>query len=288
MSRTSGAHATGAPASADAAVDVEAFQAFEREGWDRVAHLYDAVWSPLTSQFIAPLLEEAAIAPGHRVLDLACGPGYVAAAAERLGATAVAVDLSPSMVAEARRRHPGLEVRQGAAERLELPSGEFDRVLIGFGVPHLADPPAVFAEARRLLRPHGRLGFTVWAGPDASPGARLLDRTISAHAVAADDLPRGPDYHRFADSRRLEEVLVGCGYREVVSRLVVRPWCVADPRQLFEAERTAGVRMAALLARQGPERLAAIERDLAVGMEAFRAGDHYELPMAAYVVVATR
>ena len=62
----------------DTAPDVTAFQRFEREGWDRVAHLYDATWAPLTTQLVGPLLDAAAVTAGQRVLDLACGPGFVA------------------------------------------------------------------------------------------------------------------------------------------------------------------------------------------------------------------
>ena len=54
----------------DPPIDVEAFRRFERDGWDRVAHLYDTVWAPLTTQFVAPLHDAAriAVAPGaqHR------------------------------------------------------------------------------------------------------------------------------------------------------------------------------------------------------------------------------
>jgi SAM-dependent methyltransferase len=276
------------PTSGEAAADVATFQRFEREGWDRVAHLYDDVWAPLTTQFVEPLLEAAAVEAGQRVLDLACGPGYLAAAAAARGAAVLAVDLSPAMVAEAHRRHPALEVRQGVAERLDLPSAGFDRVLNGFGLNHLADPPAFFTEALRLLRPGGRLGFTVWAGPDASPGARVIDAAIGAHAVPANDLPQGPDYHRYGDPRLVEETLVEIGFAEVSTRLVTGRWRVLDPDCVFTAELTAGVRMAALLARQAPEQLAAIRHAIADGVAPFRRGETYELPMAAYVVVARR
>src|SRR5262245_2847235 len=118
----------------DIAPDVDAFQAFERRGWDRVAHLYDVTWAPLTTPLVPPLLDAAAVSPGQRVLDLACGPGYVAAAAAARGAEVVALDISAAMVAEARRRHPHLDVRRSAAERVELADGSFDRVLMSFGI----------------------------------------------------------------------------------------------------------------------------------------------------------
>lgn len=267
-------------------IDVEAFRRFERDGWNRVAHLYEAVWAPLTTQFVAPLLEAARIAGGQRVLDVACGPGYVAAAAAGRGADVVAVDLSPGMVAEARRRHPDLDVRTSPAEAIDLPGAGFDRVLMSFGISHVADPPAVFREARRLLRPGGAFAFTAWGGPADSPGARLIEGAIGAHARPAADVPRGPDSYRYAEPSLARESLAAAGFGNVTSSLVVRSWRLPSAAALISAELHAGVRTAALLARQEPARLAAIAADLEAGLDPYRDGAGFALPMAAFVYVA--
>ena len=270
------------------APDIAAFQSFERDGWDRVAHLYDATWAPLTTQLVEPLLDAGDVAAGQRVLDLACGPGYVAAAAARRGAAVVAIDLAPGMVEEARRRHRGLDVREGAAERVELSNASCDRVLMNCGILHVADPAAVLREVRRLLRTGGRFAFTVWALPDVSPGARLVESAIVAHALPADDLPPGPDKYAYAEPARVREALAAAGFAASAVTLAVARWRVPDADYVFTAERTAGVRTAALLALQEPARLAAMAAALAAGMEEFRDGDGYALPMAAQVVVARR
>ncbi|HJT80908.1 MAG TPA: hypothetical protein VJ719_06910, partial [Chthoniobacterales bacterium] len=63
------------------------FAQFEHEGWQRVAHKYDSVWSSSTRQFIPPLLDAVNVGPGMTLLDVGSGPGYVAAAAADRGAT---------------------------------------------------------------------------------------------------------------------------------------------------------------------------------------------------------
>ena len=267
-------------------IDVEAFRRFEREGWDRVAHLFHDVWAPLTTQFLEPLLAAAGVRAGHRVLDLACGPGYLAAAAAARGAEVVALDLSTAMAAEARRRHPGLDVRIGPAEAVDLPSASFDRVLMSFGVSHVADPIAVFREARRLLRSGGSFAFTAWAGPEESPGARLLEGTIAAHAMPASDLPRGPDSYLHASPAHAAAPLAAAGFPGLSSTLVVGAWRVPSAAVILDAELHAGVRTSALLSRQEPARLAAIAADLGAGLEAYRDGDGFALPMSAWVHVA--
>jgi 2-polyprenyl-3-methyl-5-hydroxy-6-metoxy-1,4-benzoquinol methylase len=62
------------------------FHDFEHEGWERVAHKYEKTWSRLTKTFIPALLTTVKIRNGVRVLDVACGPGYVARAALAAGA----------------------------------------------------------------------------------------------------------------------------------------------------------------------------------------------------------
>src|SRR5437867_6668574 len=94
-------------------MDAEAFRRFERETHDRLAATYCDFFADDTRGMIEPLLDGAGVRAGARVLDVACGPGHVAAAAAARGARVLAVDLSPEMVALARRTHPGLDARQG-------------------------------------------------------------------------------------------------------------------------------------------------------------------------------
>ena len=61
----------------------EAFHDFELAGWEKAAGEYDRRFGELTSQSIGPLLDAAGAVPGARLLDVACGPGHVAAAAAR-------------------------------------------------------------------------------------------------------------------------------------------------------------------------------------------------------------
>src|SRR5207248_2595421 len=108
------------------------------------------------------LLDAARVAKGARVLDVACGPGYAAAAAAARGAIATGVDFSSEMVEEARGRFSGIEFLEGDAEQLAFSNSTFDAVVLNFGMLHLARPEQALAEAYRLLRPGGRVAFTVW------------------------------------------------------------------------------------------------------------------------------
>jgi ubiquinone/menaquinone biosynthesis C-methylase UbiE len=121
------------------------------EGLDR---LYEAI------------VESAGMRPGERVIDIGCGTGRTAAAlAMSYGARAVGVDPSPGMLAEARSK--GLEAVEGTAEDLPYADATFDLALMQLVVQHLNRPQA-FAEARRVVRAHGRL-VIVTTDPAAFP-----------------------------------------------------------------------------------------------------------------------
>jgi demethylmenaquinone methyltransferase/2-methoxy-6-polyprenyl-1,4-benzoquinol methylase len=95
--------------------------------------------------------------PGERILDVAAGTGTSSASLARSGATVVAVDFSPGMIEEGRKRNPKIEFVEADAEKLPFGEDEFNVVTISFGLRNVADPKAALAEMYRVLKPGGRL-----------------------------------------------------------------------------------------------------------------------------------
>lgn len=110
--------------------------------------------------------EALGAAPGERVLDVGCGPGfYVTELLEQVGATGlvVGVDASPQTLALARRRTQGQDnvaLHQADATALPVVDASFDRALSVQVLEYVSDPAAALAELHRALRPGGRL--VVW------------------------------------------------------------------------------------------------------------------------------
>ena len=266
------------------------FAKFEHEGWQRVAHKYEAAWSGLTRGFIPKLIQSAGISNGQKVLDVACGPGYVSQAAVQLGAEPVGIDFSPEMIRLAKQRNPNIHFAIGDAQALEFDTDSFDAVLMNFGLLHLPDPQAAFHESFRVLHSGGCYGFTVWAGPDVSPGAKIVDDAIKAHADLQVSLPRGPDYFCYGRASECTAALHDAGFDRSSVRFetVTSEWRIPTTTFLFECERHAGVRTAALLARQSDDVLNKISKQIADGVTAYAQGNAFVLPFAAHVVTARK
>lgn len=267
---------------------MDSFHDFEQAGWQHAADHYPDAFGQLTMQTIAPLLDAVGAKPGVRLLDVATGPGYVAAAAAERGAAVVGVDFSPAMIALARRRYPALTFRDGDAEALTFEDSAFEAVTVNFGLLHLARPDAALAEAGRVLAQGGTCAFTVWASPDASVGFGIVLRAIETHGRMDVPLPAGPAFFRFSDPDECSRSLVAAGFVQPhVDRLPL-VWTLPSADALYEAFSQGAVRTAALLRGQTPAATAVIRRAIGDEAERYRRGDAIELPMAAVLACARK
>jgi demethylmenaquinone methyltransferase / 2-methoxy-6-polyprenyl-1,4-benzoquinol methylase len=130
--------------------------------FDRIAPVYDVMNRVMTAGLDVrwrKLAAAAAVRPGDRVLDAACGTGDLAIADLKAGAGKVTgLDFSEEMLARARRKAP-LEWIQGDMLALPFADGTFDAATVGFGVRNVADLELALRELRRVLRPGGRLAI---------------------------------------------------------------------------------------------------------------------------------
>ncbi|MER5945678.1 class I SAM-dependent methyltransferase [Streptomyces sp. NPDC001904] len=93
------------------------------------------------------------------VADLGCGPGHATAHLRDLGLTAFGVDLSPKMIAEARRAYPDLRFEEGSMTGLDLPDDALSGIVSWYSTVHTPPEvlPTIFAEFHRVLAPGGHL-----------------------------------------------------------------------------------------------------------------------------------
>jgi SAM-dependent methyltransferase len=138
----------------------------------------------------AEFVRRLALAPGTRVLDVACGTGNLALPAARVGAEVTGVDIATNLLEQARSRAAaeGLAVRfdEGDAEKLPYPDASFDAVVSMFGVMFAPRPALAAAEMLRVIRPGGSVALANW-----TPGGFVgqMFKTIAGHVPPPAGVP---------------------------------------------------------------------------------------------------
>lgn len=130
---------------------------------------------------LAGLVRLTGVGPGERVLDVACGPGFLTRAFARAGAVATGLDATDAFLvfARAEAADEGLanvEFRAGDAERLPFDDGAFDVVTCRAAFHHFPRPARVLAEMRRVCRAGGRVMVADMLGNDDPTRAAAHDR----------------------------------------------------------------------------------------------------------------
>ena len=257
----------------------EAVRAFEHVGWQRAASSYGNGFAHATALFVTPLLEAAEISHGQQVLDVACGPGHLAAAASTRGATAHGLDFSAEMVGIARSNHPEVVVTEGDAENLPYPDGVFDAVVSSFGIHHVPQPELAVAQCWRVLKPGGRVAFTVWATPEENTAFSLVFEAVDRHGDrSALKAPPPGALNRIDQCLR---VLEAGAFVDGSAEIVRSEWLLPNGHALLAAISAGTARMAALIAAQEPSARAAIANDINSQAERFRRGGNLAIPVAA-------
>jgi SAM-dependent methyltransferase len=125
-------------------------------------------WAYLFEPYARPanerLFDHLDVRPGVRLLDIACGSGLAANYASRRGAEVSGLDASEALIQIARNRTPGGDFRVGDMSALPFADGCFDVATSFNGIWKGCE--AALQEARRVLRPAGRLGLTIWGRYD--------------------------------------------------------------------------------------------------------------------------
>jgi ubiquinone/menaquinone biosynthesis C-methylase UbiE len=165
-------------------MDAQLQRRIQRYGWDRAAAVYERYWQRQLAPAQDRLLALAALRPGERVVDVACGTGLVTVrAAEAVGPSGLVVgtDIAGQMVArtqaaaDARGLHHVRTARLDAEDLRGLPEASFDAALCALGLMYVPDPARALAEMARLLTSGGRAVVAVWGRRERCGWAPLFE-----------------------------------------------------------------------------------------------------------------
>jgi SAM-dependent methyltransferase len=224
--------------------------------------------------------------PGDTVLELAAGVGDTGLrAAHRVGRSGrvIITDSAPEMVAAARRRAEEMgvenaEFRTLDAERMDLETNSVDGVLCRWAYMLMIDPAAAFAETRRVLRPGGRLAFSVWAAPERNPALSLAGRILVelGHILPPDPEAPGPFF--MADTGRIRELVVGAGFAEPAIEEVPFRWQFANQDAYWGFLIETSASTSPVLCSLPPEAQNTVRERMHEAAQPFHSGEGYDFP----------
>lgn len=215
--------------------EAERLRAFERQGHDALAASYHKFFSAVTALATRPLLDAVHLRVGTRLLDVATGPGILAAEAANQGARPVGIDLSPQMIELARRLHPNIDFREADVEHLPFADDTFDAVVCAFGLGHFPRPEVAVGECVRTLLRGGRVAFSWWDDPSRQRIQGIFRDAIAEVGVSMPpDVPQGHNVYRFSNTGEFLRLLEGAGLLEVAVIEHAAIYSVPDTETLWQ------------------------------------------------------
>ncbi|HEX3116656.1 MAG TPA: class I SAM-dependent methyltransferase [Bradyrhizobium sp.] len=261
--------------------DAERFRSFERQRHDKLAKTYRDFFTPVTALAIRPLLDAIRLQGGVDLLDVATGPGSLAAEAHKLGARTVGVDLSPGMIELAAKSYPGIDFRVAEVEHLPFADRSFDAVVCNFGLGHFPYPEASVAECIRTLRRGGRIALSWWDDPGKQRIQGLFREAIAEIGIIPPpDVPEGYSIFRFADTAEFRRLLEGSGLTDVLVQDHKTSYLIRDLDTLWHGGLGSFALTAAAIAHQDKATQAAIRGALERRAMAYKTPAGLELPIA--------
>lgn len=265
------------------------FFAAGAQGAAEFADAYERYMVPaIFTPWAAVLADATAVGAGDQVTDVACGTGALTRLlVERVGDSGgvVGVDFNPEMLAVARTRATGADLRHGDATALPVGDAEMDVVLCQQGLQFVADQPRAVAEMNRVLRPGGRVGIASWTRLADNPfGRAQFDALVR---VGWGDI--APVIHTpFSMTvERLAQLVTDAGFEQVAGRRqqLVSVWPdLARHARGFASGPPLGQRFLSV----SPAEQDAFVEAFVAELEPYRSGEGFAVPMTAALVTARR
>jgi ubiquinone/menaquinone biosynthesis C-methylase UbiE len=184
------------------------------EPWSLVADDYTLELLPMFELFARDALALAPTAAGARLLDVAAGPGTLTLIAAEAGRSLSAIDFSPQMVLNLKRRlngaQLGADVRLGDGQALPWGDAEFDAAFSMFGLMFFPDRARGFAELYRVLKPGGMAVVSSWATFEG-----IFASVMAGMREVLPEIPFGSGKGPLGEPDEFADELVAAGFGDV-------------------------------------------------------------------------
>ena len=264
------------------------FKEFEHQGWEKVADAYHDGFSRITSQVASMLVQHAMISKNDKILDIACGPGYVASFAFEKSDAVTGIDFSNAMIQKAKTLYPKINFQVMDAEALQFDDEIFDFALMNLGILHLEKPKKALSEAFRVLKPGGKLLFTVWDKPARSKAFDFIMNALKEVGDLNVPLPEGPDFFKFSDLDATKEILSHLGFDVISAMQEEFIWTLNNAEELFQTFYEGGIRIGGILRAQKAKTVQKIIGHLERHTKPFQIEEKLKIPTSAILFICCK
>ena len=262
----------------------------QRYGWDKAADHYERFWQAQLAPAQIRLLELAALQPGERALEVACGTGLVtfpAALAVGAGGEVVATDISEVMVTRLQsdaiaRGIDNIVAKRADAEKLDVPDASFDVALCALGLMYVPDPFAAIREMYRALKPGGRAVVAVWGARSNCGWAEIF--AIVDHYVKSEVCPM---FFQLGSGTTLRTAMTMGGFTNVALERIGSTLDYASGDEACGAA-FAGGPVALAYSRFDEATRNAAHQEYLDSIAAWKTGDGYKVPGEFVIAAGTK
>ena len=261
--------------------------------WEKYRPVIHEMFAPVTQA----LVEDAAIATGSTVLDVATGPGEPAlsiADLVRPSGKVVGTDVVSEMV-EAARREAGRRKVQNASfevafsESLPFPENTFDAAVSRFGAMFFPSPVDCVREILRVLKPGRRIALAVWHTPETNPFDSVVSKILERYVEPSPPTPAVPEMFRFAKPGDLMLVLLSAGITlasERTLRFSIR--ASVSKEDFWTLRREISERMRTKLALLTKPQLTELNREVLEAFSPYSSKDGMSFPAEVLIVSGSK
>lgn len=261
--------------------------------WEKHAQTIRRMFAPLTRA----LVEEAGIATGHTVLDVAGGPGEpsltIAEIVGRSGSV-TCTDAVAEMVASAktegqRRGLTNIAFHQCMADSLPFDNDSFDATVSRLGVMFFPDPVKGLREMLRVTKPKGAVSLAVWYRSERNPFSYVVTKAVAPYVPASPAPAGSPDAFRFAEPGVLAAVLREAGATAVHDRLLkFQIEAPVSPAEFWKMRSETSGTLREKLTKLSAEQRAEVGREVQEAAREYFPNNQMSFPAQVLIVTGTK
>jgi SAM-dependent methyltransferase len=252
------------------------------EPWSLVADDYTLELLPMFELFSKDALALAPTPPGARLLDVAAGPGTLTLLAAESGRSLSAIDFSPEMVKNLKRRlngaQLGADVRLGDGQALPWADGEFDAAFSMFGLMFFPERARGFSELFRVLKPGGVAVVSSWA-----PFEGIFATMMAAMREILPDIPFGSGKGPLGDPEEFAAELSAAGFSNVKITPQTHTLPGGTPAELWAQSQRTTAPIVLLKRRLGDAKWAEVTAGVVERLEAQYGSGRVDITTTAYL-----